>query len=697
MYIKQYFLHVKLWLILVTLLFGAVSSANGGGIIFDDIVPDAESGIVYERIKSHRNTRAVAIRMRNAITWGTLPFAPINPRGATGVTLFDYDNDGDLDIYVTNGPGHDNSLFENRLEENGTLTFADTAELAGVCLQEFDSIGAVAGDIDNDGDKDLFVVGNKHYTLFQNNGNGTFSDITKASGISNPGFLSQSATMGDINGDGLIDIFIANATNYNHQRGLMMTPFTFAQPNLLFINNGNNTFVDASLTSGIQTHIGFPDGKENASAITHACAFVDYDMDGDVDLFVADDQGGISSSSDGGVDHGLIHLFKNSGSGSFKDVADVAGIAIPGGWMGLSFGDFNGDGIIDFFATNLGNYIEKYVTSNSPMVDFPSTSRSSIWFLGSPNGTFTDAGFGTIEPTAFGWGTSCLDYDNDGDTDIVYHGGLDFCVIIDASNPGILLENDGLANFIPDMQAFTGSTNHTRRDVKAVAVGDINNDGFVDIVTVSNFDIDKSAPLELYPPIGGILDQTAFFIPVFNLTDKPMVLLRNEEFKESHLKNGSISVELSSANNGNGWVAIDVMGTIGITADGKVNRDGIGAVVTFTPENGAAVIKPIIAGSSHASQDSLSAHFGLGTELTGTIDILWPGGVRNRLHNVKNGTRLLFPEIPVSINDPTLSAEKYNERVALILEELVQNEIITRDNADWFLTSAKLAFSEEHI
>ncbi len=697
MYIKQNLLQVKLWLISVTIFFGIVSSVHCEGIIFNDIVPDEDSGIVYERIASDRNEKAIAIRKRKVMTWGKLPSAPINPRGAPGVTLFDYDNDGDLDLYVTNGPGRNNSLFSNQLKEDGTPTFVDTASLAGVGLQDFDSIGSVAGDIDNDGDKDLFVVGDKHYTLFRNNGDETFSDITESSGISNPGFLAQSATMGDINGDGLIDIFVANATNYGHQFGIMMSPFAFDQPNLLFINKGNNTFDDASLSSGVQTHAGFPDGKENAPAVTHACAFVDYDMDGDVDLFLADDQGSIPTAAAGGVDHGVLHLFKNNGSGVFKDIADIANIAIPGNWMGLSFGDFNGDSIMDFFATNIGNYIEEYLTFHNPMMDLPNPLRSTIWFLGSADGTFTDGGFEAMKPTAFGWGTSCLDYDNDGDTDIVYHGGIDFSVMIDASNPGILLENDGFANFAQDVAAFAGSTNHTRRDVKAVAVGDINNDGFIDIVTVSNFDLDESAPLELYPPMGGVLDPTAFFIPVFRPTGNPYILRRNEEFKESHIKNGSISVELSSADNGNGWVNIDLIGTIGITAEGKVNRDGIGAVVTFTPENGVPVIKPIVAGCSHASQDSISANFGLGTELTGTVDVLWPCGVRNRLHDVKNGTRVLFPEIPVSIDDPTLSAEEYNNRVTLILEELVQKGIVTGDEADKFLTSAKLAFAEEHI
>src|SRR5262249_34054530 len=157
--------------------------------------------------------------------------------------------------------------------------------------------------------------------------------------------------------------------------------------------------------------------------------------------------------------------------------------------------------------------------------------------------------------------------------------------------------------------------------------GDLNNDGFPDIVTASAMNIPDTIPLTRFPATyGSPFDPTAYYVEQFRPVGPGEFVWNGYEFP-----NGTLQVEMNSANNGNGWVKIQPMGSAGLVQGGRVNRDGIGAVVTFTPEHGKAAMQPIVAGSSFASQDSLVADFGLGGARQGTVDILWPGGVRNRL------------------------------------------------------------------
>jgi len=208
--------------------------------------------------------------------------------------------------------------------------------------------------------------------------------------------------------------------------------------------------------------------------------------------------------------------------------------------------------------------------------------------------------------------------------------------MVDASNPGTLLKNDGAGNFTYDADALASATDHLRRSNKGLALGDLNQDGFVDIVSTSNFDYPESVPL--VPDSDGLgspFDSLAAIVPTFVPTE-------NGEFAWSGLvlPDGTLSVEINSADNGNGWVEVQALGTVGLTAEGIVNRDGIGAVVFFTPEGGQTAMEPILGGSSFISQNSLAANFGLGSETRGTVEVLWPGGVRNRLYNVEAGEKI---------------------------------------------------------
>lgn len=678
-----------------------MASADGG-VVFHDIASQESSGIEYVRGESPRRAVLDAIKERSIldadndgvpdqpITPVDLPLFPVKVHGAPGVALFDYDNDGDLDIYVTNGPGVANSLFSSLLRETGRLSFVDVGQAAGVGAADQDSNGTCFGDLDNDGDPDLMVLGaNEENRLFENQGDGSFLDITLASGVGGGLRTSTSCSMGDVNGDGLLDIVVANSfSDWSHQLGIFV-PFVYHEHNQLLLNLGNNDFVDVSRSSGIEDLDSQPAPGAGSAALTWAIAMVDYDLDGDLDIICADDQGAVPVERNGGLDFGFVRIMNNDGSGHFTDRTLDGYTNKAGTWMGLSFGDLNCDDRMDMFATNFGDFGFAPTPVAFDVGDF-----SSQWFLGRSNGTFYDPGLGSLVATPFGWGTSMADYDNDADTDIVFHGGLDVNVFIEASNAGVILQNQGCsAQFVYDKAALAASRDHLLRNVQGMAVGDLNEDGFVDIVSVSNFDIPPSTPLvpfyEIAPHVkwGSPFDEEASMVPTFIPTGPG-------EFVWSGIDvvDGSLAVEISSADNGNHWVAIDVVGTVGLTSQGGVNRDGIGAVITVTPEGGRTSMSPVLGGSSYASQDSLTAHFGLGAAKRSVVEVLWPGGVRNRLYNVAHGERVVFPEIPCGFDGAWGSVREYVSCVEQALDELVDNRTLNRREAARFGASARRAF-----
>ena len=292
----------------------------------------------------------------------------------------------------------------------------------------------------------------------------------------------------------------------------------------------------------------------------------------------------------------------------------------------------------------------------------------------------------------FGWGTSGFDYDNDGDTDILFHGGFDFGVLV-ATAPGVLLQNQGDGTFERDMAAMATTTDHVRRNVRGVAVGDLDNNGFVDMVSVSNFDY--PVPIELEPAyaLGGQFDIDAYIVRTFTPIDPNMPPLATA-YTDSGLElpDGTLSVEINSADNQNGWVQIETLGTVGLIEGSRTNRDGIGAIVHFEPSDGQPVMQPILGGSSIASQDSLIASLGLGAATTGTVDVVWQNGVRNRLYGVQKGERILFPEIPCNIDDQWGSVNEYRQCVFNALDQLRGEGVISPWSQFRFLLSAYRAY-----
>jgi hypothetical protein len=656
---------------LVLLLISIPASALQG-VTFQDVAAGDGAGITYRRAESASDAIFDALKYQGQYSlFSDLPFTPLESRGMPGVAILDFDRDGDLDIYVTNGPGASNSLYSNQLREAGQATFVDLGTAAGVAAVDQDSTGVCFGDIDNDGDEDLYVLGNfEPNRLFENQGNGTFVDITGFSETGGGTMTSSACAMGDVNGDGLLDIVVGNTyTNWTHLLPYYVEPFAMNEHDQLFLNTGGNVFADVSEGSGIESLAGLPEEAAGSAGISWAIAMVDYDLDGDVDIITGDDQSA-PLARDGGVDHGFIRIFQNDGTGHFGDVTIQAGMNRVGQWLGLAFGDVNGDGYMDIFGANTGDY---GYTVLYPLFQYELGQYASRWFLGQPDGTFADPGVGELVATPFGWGASMADYDNDADTDIIFYGG---------SVGGI---------FSYDALALAGSTNHTRRNVIGMAVGDLDGNGFVDIVSVSNLDMPEPIPLLHYPATyGAPFDDTALYVPIFYPTEEFLIFTwSGDEYPD-----GTLSVELNSGDNGNGWVQVSLLGTAGLVSGGRVNRDGIGAVVKFTPNHGETVMQSILGGSSHASQDSLTAGFGLGTANQGTVEVLWPGGVRNRLYNVHAYERVLFPEIPCSLDGEWANRQEYHACVKSALDELVDAGTLDRRSHARFLSSAMKAFQD---
>ncbi len=359
-----------------------------------------------------------------------------------GAAWLDYNNDGWLDLYLANGCNLDNGLFHN----NGDGTFSDVATDAGVTNGR-GTDGVIAADIDNDGFQDLFLTGEGGFeggclrpvVLYHNNGDGTFTDITESSNIVGPS--SQfSAAMADIDNDGFLDLFITGSGPQNGN----------GPPNRLYRNNGDLTFTDISASSGVNTDRG-------------ACAafFTDVNNDGFVDLHVANCVPFFPAERN--------EFFVNNGDLTFTERAVDAGLGATGYWMCVAPGDYDNDGDIDHFVSNLGarfGFFHALLRNNG-------------------DNTYTDvarqAGAANFE---FGWGGTMMDFDNDGYTDIFFAGSDPaFAIGPGNGNPGTMLFNNGdgtFANHTSDMP-----TNLASRSTSGLAAADYDNDGFVDIVVAA--------------------------------------------------------------------------------------------------------------------------------------------------------------------------------------------------------------------
>ncbi|MGO9402544.1 MAG: CRTAC1 family protein [Terriglobales bacterium] len=430
---------------------------------------------------------AAAIQFENVIEQSKIKFKlrnSVSPQHYTfetmlgGVAVFDYNNDGLLDIFFTNGaaipsleksdPSYANRLFRN----NGDGTFTDVTEKAGLQGIGY-SMGVAAGDYDNDGFVDLYVTGVNRNQLFHNNGDGTFTDVTEKAGVS--GVIpklgkawSVAAGWFDYNNDGLLDLFVLNYLNYNIktaascvQQGLPVycSPLDFmGMPNILYRNNGDGTFTDVSEQSHISQYVGKGMGL----------AFADYDNDGFTDIFVSNDT----------FENYLLH---NNGDGTFTNVALLAGVAyntfgkvIAG--MGADFRDIDNDGRPDIFETAMFGE------------GFP-------LFKNLGDGQFQDvtaaAGLSALTSRSTAWGVGIFDFDNDGNKDLFTANSDIFDNSMELAHrpfplPNRVFRNKGNLAF-EDVSAKAGASFQVPAAHRGAAFGDLNNDGKIDVVvTVLN-------------------------------------------------------------------------------------------------------------------------------------------------------------------------------------------------------------------
>ncbi len=366
-----------------------------------------------------------------------------------GVAVFDYNNDGWEDIYMTGGENRD-KLYRN----NGDMTFTDVGVQAGFGITAgVTTLGVVTGDINNDGFRDILILTDLGYEnmLYQNNGDGTFSRLVTALGTSTTE-RSVSATMGDVNKDGYLDIYITNyvsVTGVIFGEGTEVIGFNHdCDADRLFINNGNLTFSESSMSYGIlQEGCGL------------AATFTDYDGDGNSDLLVVNDFGQWITPN---------ALYRNQLPNSeFEDVSNELGM--DGGFygMGVAIGDYDSDGDLDYYMTNIGaNYLYR-----NDGTHFTDVAEEAGVLNDSVNGLNTT-----------GWSTFFFDADNDGESDLfVANGEIPSAPFIANAlmNPDRLYQNLGDGTFA-DITSTAGLGSEQR--CRGAAFGDFNNDGRLDIV-----------------------------------------------------------------------------------------------------------------------------------------------------------------------------------------------------------------------
>ncbi|HTG93590.1 MAG TPA: CRTAC1 family protein [Pyrinomonadaceae bacterium] len=385
-----------------------------------------------------------------------------------GVALFDYDNDGDLDIYLVNSLTVDlvktkgkTKSYLYRNEGNGKFT--EVAEKAGVNDIGW-GMGVAVGDYNNDGFEDLYVTCLGPDYLFKNNGDGTFTNVTAKAGVSDPRW-STGASFFDYDRDGDLDLFVTNYVDFDVNNlpefgqgkscQYKSIPVQCGPRGLkgagdsLYRNNGNGTFTDVSKAAGVSD----PDGYYGLGVITS-----DFDEDGLIDIFVAND----STPN--------FH-YRNKGDGTFEEIGFVAGTGVnengsEQGSMGVTVGDYDHDGKLDLFVTNFADEYNTLYHNNG-------------------KNSFTDLSYAAkvaaVSLPYVGWGTKFFDYNNDGWVDLFVANGHVYPQLPGYRQRRLLHRNNRDGTF-SEVSADFGAVLTEDRVSRGVAFGDIDNDGDIDLI-----------------------------------------------------------------------------------------------------------------------------------------------------------------------------------------------------------------------
>lgn len=381
---------------------------------------------------------------------------------AAGCAFFDYDGDGDLDIYLVNGAYVEgfsgvrgrrnkdkltNALYRN----NGDGTFTDVTARAGAGDKGM-GMGVGVADYDNDGDQDLFVTNYGPNVLYRNNGNGTFTDITRAAGIDNA-LSGIGSTFLDYDGDGYLDLYVGNYVaydpGYQYYYAAQRFPGPLAyhgQPDVLYHNNGDGTFTDVTRQAGVYN----PEGR--AMGVTSA----DIDDDGDQDIFVTNDA----------MEN---YLYRNNGDGTFTDIALASGTAFSergnsASAMSAEFGDIDLDGLIDIMVPDMG-YCAVYMNVGGGLFE-DRTSRLGVATACGPNTN---------------WSGNFFDFDHDGHGDLFLTSGQPHRMV---GEQAVLLLNDQGRRFV-DVSHLLGPDLQEKFVGRGSAAGDYDNDGDIDLLVLN--------------------------------------------------------------------------------------------------------------------------------------------------------------------------------------------------------------------
>ena len=503
----------------------------------------------------------------------------------SGALFFDFDIDGYPDLYIVNathipppidGKAAQTEHPQNRLyRNNGNGTFTDVTRKAGVGDTSY-GVGCAAADVNNDGYPEIYVTNYGRNRLYYNNGDGTFTDVAQKAGVGDERWGTSSAFL-DYDLDGDIDLYVVNYMKFAiadnqwwETRGIR----TYCSPTDQI--TGSHFVSEPDILYRNNGDSTFTNVTENAGishrALGLAVAVGDYDNDGYPDLHIAND-----------MEADL--LYHNNGDGTFTETADLTGTGydgngFPGSGMGNAFGDYNNDGYLDLVVSN---------AAALPVILYQNESAalfSDVSFV---------AGVGAVTLPYFKWAVELFDYNNDGLLDLfVANGHLqqNISLFSDSTYPqaDLLFRNthrqDGTYHFT-DASTEVGLTQLPKKVSRGAAFGDYDNDGDIDIF--------------------------------LNNSNQPATLLRNE------------------GGNSNHWLTIQPIGT-------QSNVSGIGTKI-FVRAGNLSLFKEVRSGASYLSQSDLRVHFGLGKNSTvDTLEIHWQSGHREQFTNLKSNQILRIKE-----------------------------------------------------